>query len=180
MPHFVDTIINQYGRPVPNVSVTVYFPSGSTTPALIYSDNLVTLMTNPFQADGLGNVSFWVAAGGDYDLALSGGSPAINPATVTVTVAGAGGGGSGIAAYKVVTTGSIAAGQAASVTVTWDVPFPDASYKFTTSVLESVSPGTGGLRILQVESITAAAIVVRVVNDDPTSAHTGTIYALAF
>lgn len=176
MPHFLDGVVNQYGRPVPNVGVTVYLP-GTTTLATIYSDELITQKTNPFTADAYGMLDFYAVVG-NYDVALSGGSPAITPVKYTVTVGAQAG--SGVTQAKVISTGSIPAGQAATVTVTWDAPFGNANYKVSVNLLESVSPGAGGLRILQLEALTTTNIKVRVVNDDDTNAHTGTLYALAF
>lgn len=176
MPHYLDSVINQYGRPVPNVLVTVYL-TGTTNLATIYSDELITLKNNPFNADSKGMVSFF-AVTGDYDLLLSGGSPAIDPVTYTISTGFAG---AGLTQSKVLTTGSIPAGGAATITVTWDVPFSNANYKVAVNLLESgVSPGAGGLRYTQLEALTTTNIKVRVVNDDPDNAHTGTLYAMAF
>lgn len=173
MPHFLDSIINQYGKPVPSVTCAVYL-AGTNTLATIYSDEQITQIPNPTQADPTGQLSFWAVAG-NYDLHLSGGSPAINAITVTVTV-GASGAGTGFTQAKTVSTGSIDPGEGADVVITWDVPFSNATYKVTTSLVDS----GGGLRILQIKAVTTNSITVRVVNDDDTNANTGTVYALAF
>lgn len=79
---------------------------------------------------------------------------------------------------KRVTTGSIAGNASAAVTVTWDTPFADTNYTVVCAVQEAVA-GTSTLRVHHIESITAAAIVVRIVNDDTLNAKTGTVHAIA-
>lgn len=171
MPHFTDTVINQHGTPVPNVVAQVNI-SGTSTLATVYSDNLITQKSNPFTADGSGTVDFW-AVTGTYDLLLSGGSPAIDPKLFTISLGV--GTGTGISQSKTITTGLITAGTASDVVVTWDTPFPDATYKFSVEVVDA----TGGLRVHHVTAVSTTQLTVNIVNDD-TSDHTGTLYALAF
>lgn len=81
--------------------------------------------------------------------------------------------------HRRVTTGAIAGGASAEVTVTWATAFADANYTVVTSMLEATT-GTNSLRIRHIVSKTAAAIVVRVTNDDAINAKTGEIQASAF
>lgn len=78
---------------------------------------------------------------------------------------------------KRTTTGSVAGGGSVDVTVTWAPAFADANYTATVSVLEGAAGST--LRIRKVLSQTAAAIVVRVFNEDTLNTFTGTVHALA-
>lgn len=77
-----------------------------------------------------------------------------------------------------VTTGSISAGSSAAVTLTFSGVFTSAAWLPMCSVLEATT-STSTLRIHHIESITNttnATAVVRIVNDDGGSAHTGTLY----
>lgn len=76
-----------------------------------------------------------------------------------------------------VTTGSIAGAGTAAITVTWAVPFQSADYTVNVIMLEATAT-TSTLRVHHVQSQTATACVVRVVNDDPATAKTGTVHAL--
>lgn len=77
-----------------------------------------------------------------------------------------------------VTTGSVAGAASVAVTLTWTVPFADANYTVSASLVEATA-STSTLRIHHIESQTAAAVVVRVVNDEAVTAKTGTIHAIA-
>ena len=80
--------------------------------------------------------------------------------------------------YASVTTGSIGASSSAAVTLTFSGVFTNAAWHPQCSVLEATA-STSTLRVHHIESITNttnATAVVRVVNDDGVSAHTGTLY----
>ncbi len=77
-----------------------------------------------------------------------------------------------------VSTGSIAASSSAAVTVTWTSAFADANYTPICSVQEATA-GTASLRVHHIQSIAAGSIVVRVVNDNTSSALTGTLVCQA-
>lgn len=79
-------------------------------------------------------------------------------------------------ATKRVTTGSIPGTGSGSVTVTWDEPFPDTNYTPVASVLENDQGES--LRVRRIETKTASAIVVNVVNNALGST-TGEIQAMA-
>lgn len=76
-------------------------------------------------------------------------------------------------------TGAVAAGGSVEITVNWASAFPDANYTAVASVLEGTA-GSSTLRTRQTVSKTAAAIVVRVTNDDALNAKTGEVHAIAF
>lgn len=78
---------------------------------------------------------------------------------------------------KRVTTGSVAAGLSSLVTITWNVAFADTNYTVSPAVLDSTAAGLA-LTLLHVESVTAGAITVRVLNTSVGSL-TGTIHAIA-
>ncbi len=80
--------------------------------------------------------------------------------------------------HKRVTSGSIAAGSSAAVTLSWTAPFADTNYTPVCQVQESTA-GASTLRIHHIESIAASSVTVRIVNDDTTSAHTGQLVCLA-
>lgn len=77
-----------------------------------------------------------------------------------------------------VSTGSISAASSAAVTVTWTTAFADSNYTASCSLVEATA-STSTLRIHHLESVTAASLVIRVVNDDGASAHTGTLHCTA-
>lgn len=76
-----------------------------------------------------------------------------------------------------VTTGSVAAGTTALVTITWTTPFADANYTVNASVVEATTSSLS-LSVVHVESITASAVTVRVLNNSVGSL-TGTVHVLA-
>lgn len=78
---------------------------------------------------------------------------------------------------KRISTGSIAGGAHAAVTLTWDSPFADANYTVTVSVVQS-DADTETLRVDHIQSVSATAVVVRIFNNDA-SARTGTLHAVA-
>lgn len=71
MQKYVNSVASNQGTPVANASVQVNnYPAG--TPATIYSDNGVTVTTNPLTTNPLdGSFSFY-AADGHYQLVISG------------------------------------------------------------------------------------------------------------
>ena len=78
---------------------------------------------------------------------------------------------------KRATTGSVAGGGTALVTVTWDEPFDDATYTAVASIVQA--DAVANLRVVKIQSQTAAAIVVRVENVAAITAYTGTVHAVA-
>jgi hypothetical protein len=60
------------------------------------------------------------------------------------------------------------------VSVVWASPFADANYVAVCSVLRS-EPGPLTLRVHRIASQTATEVAVKLVNDDPKSAHAGTL-----
>jgi hypothetical protein len=76
-----------------------------------------------------------------------------------------------------VTTGSVAAGSTVLVTVTWSTAFADANYTVMASVLDSTTTSLS-LSVVHVESITASAVTVRVLNN-ALGALTGTLHVIA-
>jgi len=77
-----------------------------------------------------------------------------------------------------VSTGSVGAGASAAVTLTWTTTFADANYSVTCS-LQDATASTSTIRLHHIESVAAASVVVRVVNDDGAVAHTGTLHCTA-
>jgi hypothetical protein len=84
--------------------------------------------------------------------------------------------GSGVKHARV-TTGSIGAGSTALVTVTWSSAFADANYSVAASVVESTTSSLS-LSIVHIESVTASAVTVRVLNNAVGSL-TGTLHVVA-
>jgi hypothetical protein len=78
-----------------------------------------------------------------------------------------------------VATGSVAAGDSAAVTVTWTTPFVDTNYTIVGCEVEDATAATLALRKHHIESRTASAATVRIVNDDGASAHSGTLHCTA-
>lgn len=80
--------------------------------------------------------------------------------------------------HQNVSTGSIAASGAADVTLTWTAAFADSSYDPVCGIIGSQASNSD-LRLHHLESISAGAVVARVINDDSSSAHTGTLVCTA-
>lgn len=76
-----------------------------------------------------------------------------------------------------ITTGSIGAGASALVTYTWPIPFKDANYTVTASVLNATA-AAASLRVVHVETVSATAVAVRVENTSA-GALTGTLNLIA-
>lgn len=76
-----------------------------------------------------------------------------------------------------ITTGSITAGATALVTVTWGTAFADADYTVQASVVDSTSSSLS-LSVVHVESISASAVTVRVLNNAVGSL-TGELHVIA-
>lgn len=79
--------------------------------------------------------------------------------------------------HQRVTTGSISAGSTALVTLTWSSAFSDANVTVTASVVDSTGSSLS-LSVVHVESITASAVAVRVINNAVGSL-TGTLHVIA-
>lgn len=77
-----------------------------------------------------------------------------------------------------VTTGAIAGGATADVTLTWTTAFADANYTVTAEVVEGTA-AMNTLTVRKIVSVTAAAVVVRVENQDGLNARTGTLHVIA-
>lgn len=148
------------------------------------------------------NIMITTAAGSVVELA--GTSDPTGPIAVTITANGAGtesittqqfiakqlaldgsgggsGGGSGLFTQsQQVSTGSIAAGAVTGVAITWPTAFTGTAYNIAHNIVQTGADATNiFLRIIGVVSVTTTGIVVVVANDDPSSAHTGTVYAYA-
>lgn len=74
-------------------------------------------------------------------------------------------------------TGSVPATSSALVTLTWAAAFADASYTATCSVADSTA-AAAALRVVHLESVTAAAVAVRVENTS-IGALSGTLHCIA-
>lgn len=84
--------------------------------------------------------------------------------------------GSGVK-HSRVTTGSVAASSSVDVTVTWGTAFADANYSVNATVLEGNAGNT--LVVGKLVSQAASNCVVRVFNNDPANARTGTLTVIA-
>lgn len=80
--------------------------------------------------------------------------------------------------HQNVSTGSVASSGAADVTLTWTAAFADASYDPMCTVIGSQASNSD-LRLHHIESVSSTAVVARVVNDDSSSAHSGTLVCTA-
>ena len=80
--------------------------------------------------------------------------------------------------HQNISTGSVASSGAADVTLTWTAAFADTSYDPICEVIGSQASNSD-LRLHHIESISAASVVARVVNDDTAAAHTGTLVCTA-
>jgi hypothetical protein len=76
-----------------------------------------------------------------------------------------------------VTTGRISAGSTALVTITWTTAFADANYSVSASVVDATTSSLS-LSVVHVESVTASAVTVRVLNNAVGSL-TGTVNVIA-
>lgn len=76
------------------------------------------------------------------------------------------------------TTGSVGIGSTVLVTVTWTTAFADANYTVQASVVDSTTTSLS-LSVVHVESVSASAVTVRVLNNSATTAITGTLHVLA-
>jgi len=72
MQHYSSQVFTDIGKPAGGATITVR-PAGSSTNATIYSDDGVTVKSNPFQANNLGQIDFY-AASGKYDITVTGAS----------------------------------------------------------------------------------------------------------
>jgi hypothetical protein len=72
-------------------------------------------------------------------------------------------------------TGAIAGGATASITVSWSSAFADTAYTVTASIVDS----NADLVIDQITSVTASQFVVRVRNTDTLNAAAGVVHATA-
>lgn len=84
--------------------------------------------------------------------------------------------GSGLKHQSVITP-AIGPGSSAVVTLIWATAFADGSYDPQCSVVDSAA-STATVRIHHIESFTAKAVMVRIVNDDRILPHSGTLYCL--
>ena len=96
MQKYQDVILDAAGNVVPNATIQVQFYPGGGAP-VIYSDNGVTVATNPLTSDSKGRFSFY-AADGRYQLVVTGAAIGTNtvldvllqdmPPAVTIGVGG--------------------------------------------------------------------------------------------
>ena len=139
-------------------TVTVYI-NGTTTLATLYSDNIGTVKSNPFQADTNG-LWFFYADNGRYDVQFSGGAPTISPAytysdyLLCDGCAGGGGGGGGSGpVLQTNETNNISQilldFQNATETPTGkQISFTNPSGGIEHAVLTNVAPSTGGSTLI--------------------------------
>ena len=80
--------------------------------------------------------------------------------------------------HQNVSTGSVASSGAADVTLTWTAAFADASYDPICTVIGSQASNSD-LHLHHIESVSSTALVARVVNDDSSNAHSGTLVCTA-
>lgn len=97
----------------------------------------------------------------------------VSSLTVTTGVVSDGGG----FKHARVSTGSIAASSSAAVTVTWTTAFADANYTVAAAVEDSTASSLS-LSDIHIESKTASATVIRVINNSLDSL-TGTLHVIA-
>lgn len=95
-----------------------------------------------------------------------------------LSASSAGTGFTGVSKAQRVTTGSIGGAGSAAVTITWTTAFSNANYTVSAAVVQADATVTT-LRVHHVESVTATAVVVRIVNDDTLNAKTGTLHVMA-
>lgn len=70
MQHYSSQVFTDIGKPAGGATITVR-PAGSGTNATIYSDDGVTVKSNPFQTNNLGQFDFY-APSGKYDITVTG------------------------------------------------------------------------------------------------------------
>ncbi len=80
--------------------------------------------------------------------------------------------------HQNVSTGSVASSSGADVTLTWTAAFADASYDPMCTVIGSQASNSD-LHLHHIESISATALVARIVNDDASNPHSGTLVCTA-
>jgi hypothetical protein len=80
--------------------------------------------------------------------------------------------------HQNVSTGSVSSNGAADVTLTWTTAFADANYDPICTVIGSQASNSD-LRLHHIESLSSTALMVRVVNDDSSNAHSGTLVCTA-
>jgi len=80
--------------------------------------------------------------------------------------------------HKRVTTGSIAGGARADVTLSWTTAFADTSYTVVCSVQEATAAPGLSLRVEHIDQVNTGSIRVSIVNDNA-GALTGTLHAIA-
>jgi len=82
LKHFFDSVADSLGRPVAGATVTVNVTGNGL--ASIYSDDGITLTSNPLTTNALGKFDFY-AADGRYDLNISGtGFPAVTLTNIEI------------------------------------------------------------------------------------------------
>src|SRR5262245_43988000 len=70
MQHYSSQVLTDLGKPAGGATVTVKLP-GTNTNATIYSDDGVTVKSNPFTTNNLGQLDFY-AASAKYDITVTG------------------------------------------------------------------------------------------------------------
>lgn len=114
----------------------------------------------------------WFTAAGDFNTE---GALSITGET-TIGAGGITANGAGLKHGRI-TTGSIAAGATALVTLTWGTAFADANYTVSAEV-EDATTTSLSLSVVHVESKTSSAVTVRVINNS-VGALTGTLNIIA-
>src|SRR2546430_10399474 len=70
MQHYSSQAFTDIGKPAAGATITVKL-AGSNTNATIYSDDGITVKSNPFVANNLGQFDFYTASG-KYDITVTG------------------------------------------------------------------------------------------------------------
>jgi hypothetical protein len=70
MQHYSSQVFTDLGKPAGGATITVKLP-GTNTNASIFSDDGITVKSNPFVANSLGQFDFYTASG-KYDITVSG------------------------------------------------------------------------------------------------------------
>lgn len=148
MEHYTDVLQDTSGNKIGQATVHVYLP-GTTTHAIIYSDNLLTVKANPFSSNTFDGTYDFYAANGLYDLVFSKPGVTFNPVlTKGIALFDLNDGGIvGIANFSSITSGtnttaSMILGAGGSLTYTSSGVVNASSFKGN-SIVSYLDGGTG-------------------------------------
>ncbi len=159
--------------------VTGVLPAVSGGTGIANANTKTVTLGGPFVTSGAFGLTFTLTSATNLTLP-TGGTVVVTTSPITavnLTVTTGVTPDSGGIKHKRVTTGSVAGGATALVTVTWTTPFGDANYSVVASVVDSTA-AVASLSVVHVETVTAAAVQVRVTNA-AVGAITGTIDVIA-